>query len=90
MNVFILGITGGTGRRIARLLTDQGHSVSGLCRHPDQIANLTEMGVTAFPGDIATISDRDLAKLIREPEVLAFTAGAGEQDGEAMIDQLAA
>jgi uncharacterized protein YbjT (DUF2867 family) len=86
MNVFILGITGGTGSRIARLLVDQGHTVSGLYRHPNQIARLEEMGVKPFAGDIATISERDLARLIRESEVLVFTAGAGEQDNESMID----
>ena len=86
MNVFILGIAGGTGSRIARLLIDQGHSVFGLFRHPKQIARLEEMGASAFAGDIATISDHDLARLIRDTEVLVFTAGAGEQDDESMID----
>jgi uncharacterized protein YbjT (DUF2867 family) len=47
---------------------------------------LEEMGVKAFAGDIATISERDLTKFIRESEVLVFTAGAGEQDDESMID----
>lgn len=86
MNVFILGITGGTGSRIARLLIDQGHSVSGLYRHSKQIARLEEIGVKAFAGDIATISEHDLARSIRETEVLVFAAGAGEQDDESMID----
>jgi uncharacterized protein YbjT (DUF2867 family) len=86
MNVFILGITGGTGSRIARLLVDQGHSVSGLYRHPNQIAKLERTGVTPFAGDIATISTRDLSQVIHKTEVLVFTAGAGEQDDESMID----
>jgi uncharacterized protein YbjT (DUF2867 family) len=86
MNVFILGITGGTGSRIARLLIDQGHSVSGLYRHPNQIAKLERTRVTPFAGDIATISTRDLSQVIHKTEVLVFTAGAGEQDDESMID----
>lgn len=86
MNVFILGITGNTGNRIARLLIKQGHSVSGLYRHPKQIEKLEEMGVKAFAGDIATISEHDLARFIHKTEVLVFTAGAGEQDDDSMID----
>jgi uncharacterized protein YbjT (DUF2867 family) len=86
MNVFILGITGGTGSRIARLLIDQGHSVSGLHRHPNQAARLKGMGANPFSGDIATISAHDLSKVIHATEVLVFTAGAGEQDDESMID----
>lgn len=86
MNVFILGVTGGTGSRIARLLIDQGRSVSGLYRHPNQMARLEGMGVKPFAGDIATISAHDLAESIRETEVIVFTAGAGEQDDESMID----
>ena len=86
MTVFILGITGGTGSRIARLLIDQGHSVSGLCRHPRQIGRLEQLGANAVVGDIATIAEHDLAGLIRDTEVLVFTAGAGEHDDESMID----
>ena len=86
MNVFILGITGGTGSRIAQFLMDQGHSVSGLYRHPNQVARLEEMGAKPFAGDIVTISVNDLSNVIHETEVLVFTAGAGEQDDESMID----
>jgi nucleoside-diphosphate-sugar epimerase len=86
MNVFILGITGGTGSRIARLLIDQEHSVSGLYRHPRQSEKLEEMGARAFAGDIATISEQELARAINDSEVVVFTAGAGDQDDESMID----
>jgi uncharacterized protein YbjT (DUF2867 family) len=86
MNVFVLGITGGTGSRIARLLIDQEHSVFGLYRHPRQIEKLEEMGVKAFAGDIATISEHELARAISVTEVVVFTAGAGDQDDESMID----
>jgi uncharacterized protein YbjT (DUF2867 family) len=86
MNVFILGITGGTGSRIARLLIDQEHSVSGLYRHPMQIEKLEGMGARVFAGDIATISEQELARAIDDSEVVVFTAGAGDQDDESMID----
>ena len=86
MNVFILGITGGTGDRIARILMHQGHSVSGLYRHPNQVTGLREMGAKAFAGDIATISEQELARAMSETEVVVFTTGAGDQDDESMID----
>ena len=86
MNVFVIGITGRTGSRIARLLIDQGHSVSGLYRHPRQIENLEEMGARTFAGDIATISEHEFARVMSFTEVVVFTAGAGDQDDESMID----
>ncbi len=86
MKVFIVGISGGTGNRIASLLIRQGHSVSGLCRNPKQIAWLAEIGVRTFAGDIAVISEQDLARTIGEAEAVVFTAGAGDQDDESMID----
>ena len=86
MNVFILGITGGTGNRIARILIHQEHSISGLYRRPNQITELGEMGAKAFAGDIATISEWELARAMSETDVVVFTAGAGDQDDESMID----
>ena len=86
MNVFILGITGGTGSRIARILIDQGHSVSGLYRHPRQMGHLKAMGATPFAGDIAAISEHELSQAMSAAEAIVFTAGAGDQDDESMID----
>jgi uncharacterized protein YbjT (DUF2867 family) len=86
MNVFVIGITGGTGSRIARLLIDQGHSVSGLYRDRSRIEKLEAMGARTFPGDIAAISEQALALAISEMDVLIFTAGASDQDDESMID----
>ena len=86
MNVFIMGITGRTGSRIAQLLISDGHAVAGLHRRESEVTRLLEIGVQAVAGDIATITEEDLAKAIVGTDVLVFTAGAGEQDDEAMID----
>jgi uncharacterized protein YbjT (DUF2867 family) len=86
MNVFIMGITGRTGRRIAQLLISNGHTVAGLYRRSGEASNLLEMGVQGVAGDIATITAQDLAQAIEGTDVLVFTAGAGEQDEESMID----
>jgi uncharacterized protein YbjT (DUF2867 family) len=47
---------------------------------------LAKMGARAFAGDIATISEHELANAMSETEVVVFTAGAGNQDNESMID----
>lgn len=86
MHVFILGITGGTGNRIAKRLIEQGESVSGLCRRPDQIEELKAIGAKGAIGDIASISNGDLARHIHGVDAIVFTAGAGGNDDESMID----
>src|SRR5580704_4777952 len=86
MNVFILGITGRTGRRIAQLLISQGHTVAGLYRRKGDVSKLREMGAQGIAGDIADMTEQDLAQAIGDSDVLVFTAGAGDQDDESMID----
>jgi len=74
MNAFIMGITGRTGRRIAQLLISQGHTVTGLYRREGQVSQLLEIGAQGVAGDIATITEQDLAKAIVNTDVLVFTA----------------
>ena len=86
MKVFILGIAGGTGSRVAALLATRRDEVSGLCRRPEQIVALRAVGAYAVLGDVATISEQELASAASGVDVLVFTAGAGEQDDDSMID----
>jgi uncharacterized protein YbjT (DUF2867 family) len=86
MKVFIIGIAGGTGSRVAALLTARGDPVSGLCRRPEQIAALRAIGTRAVLGDVGNISDQELASAASGADVLVFTAGAGERDNDSMID----
>jgi GDP-D-mannose dehydratase len=44
MKVFIMGITGRTGSRIAQLLISHGHTVAGLYRREGEVSKLLEMG----------------------------------------------
>jgi uncharacterized protein YbjT (DUF2867 family) len=88
MNVFILGITGRTGVRLAQLLITQGHAVAGLYRRRGDASRLREMGVHGVAGDIATITERGLADALKSSDVLIFTAGASGQDDESMIDSV--
>jgi uncharacterized protein YbjT (DUF2867 family) len=86
MKVFIIGIAGGTGSRVAGLLVKQGDTVSGLYRRQEQMAALHAIGASGTLGDVATISVQELAAAISGVNVLVFTAGAGEQDNDSMID----
>ena len=86
MNVFIVGITGRTGRRVAQLLISHGHTVAGLYRREGEASKLREMGAQGVACDIANITEQELAQAIAGTDALVFTAGAGDQDDESMID----
>lgn len=86
MNVFIIGIAGGTGSRVAGLLAKQGDVVSGLYRRPEQLAALHAIGANGTLGDVSTISEQELASAASGSEVLVFAAGAGAHDNDTMID----
>jgi GDP-D-mannose dehydratase len=53
MNVFIMGMTGRTGSRIAQLLISQAHAVTGLYRREGDVSKLLRMAARGIPGDIA-------------------------------------
>jgi uncharacterized protein YbjT (DUF2867 family) len=88
LKVFIIGISGGTGSRVAGLLAQQGDAVSGLYRRPDQILTLRGLGATGIFGDVETISERELASAASGADVLVFAAGSSERDNNAMIDAI--
>jgi uncharacterized protein YbjT (DUF2867 family) len=86
MKVFIIGIAGGTGSRVAGLLVEQGDMVSGLYRRPEQITVQHAVGTSRVLGDVATISERELALAASGADALIFTAGSIERDDDSMID----
>ena len=86
MEVFIIGIAGGTGSRVARLLAEKGDKVSGLYRRPEQLASIQALGASGTLGDVATISEKELASAVSGADVLVFTAGAGDHDKDSMIN----
>jgi uncharacterized protein YbjT (DUF2867 family) len=86
MNVFIIGIAGGTGSRVARMLAERGDEVFGLYRRPEQISMLHAVGASGVLGDLATISEQELASASSGADAVVFTAGAGEQDNDSMTD----
>jgi putative NADH-flavin reductase len=50
MKIALIGASGNAGSRILKELSDRGHQVTGIARHPDAIAALP--GVVAVAGDI--------------------------------------
>jgi uncharacterized protein YbjT (DUF2867 family) len=88
MKVFIVGIAGQTGLRLARLLKSRGDEVDGLYRRPVQSQMLSAIGITGTLGDLVQIDVKQLASDIRGNDVIVFTAGAGDQDSDAMIDAI--
>lgn len=83
MRVFIIGVTGGVGRRLASSLSEQGDEVAGLVRKPGQAADLADIGVEATIGDITMMSASRLAEAVRHADVIVYTAGAGGGGPEA-------
>jgi uncharacterized protein YbjT (DUF2867 family) len=88
MKVFIVGITGQTGLRLARLLKSRGDDVDGLYRRPAQRQTLNAIGIAGRLGDLVEADVKQLAEDIGGNDVIVFTAGAGDQDGDAMIDAI--
>ena len=58
---------------------EQGHSVSGLIRNPDQSADLAAAGVTPVVCDLE--GDDDVAAAVRGADAVVFAAGAGPGSG---------
>ncbi|AXL87440.1 NAD-dependent dehydratase [Streptomyces sp. CB09001] len=83
MKVFIVGIAGGVGSRLARLLTAAGDRVDGLYRRPEQGERLANEGVHATHGDLTRLDAPALADLLHDTDVLVFAAGAGGEGGTA-------
>ncbi|MFD7065576.1 NAD(P)-binding oxidoreductase [Streptomyces sp. NPDC059906] len=83
MKVFIVGIAGGVGSRLARLLTAAGDQVDGLYRRPEQGERLAAEGIHATHGDLTRLDAPALADLLHGTDVLVFAAGAGGEGGTA-------
>lgn len=86
MKVYIIGVAGGTGSRLARILRDRGDEVRGLHRRAEQGEVLRAIGVAGTLGDLAKLDVERLAHQVRGSDVIVFTAGAGAADDDAMTD----
>ncbi|WP_433654617.1 NAD(P)H-binding protein [Nocardia sp. CA-128927] len=79
MDVFIIGIigiTGGIGGLLAQKLRSRGDTVRGLVRREDQRAELATRGVDALVGDLAGMTEDELAASFGAADVIVFSAGS--------------
>jgi uncharacterized protein YbjT (DUF2867 family) len=86
VKIFIVGISGETGFRLAQLLKRRGDDVDGLYRQAAQGEKLRSIGVAGTHGDLVRIDQTKLAAHFSESDVIVFAAGAGEADSDTMID----
>lgn len=86
MKIFIIGIAGETGFRLARILRNAGDDVGGLYRRPEQANTLTGIGATGTMGDLVRMSISELADAMRGSDAIVFSAGAGEADNDALTE----
>jgi uncharacterized protein YbjT (DUF2867 family) len=88
MKVFIVGLTGETGLRLARRLKDRGDEVGGLYRRPAHSEMLAGIGVTATLGDLVQMEAPHLAAALRGFDAIVYTAGSGVSDSDEMTDAI--
>ncbi|ORE93326.1 SDR family oxidoreductase [Aurantimonas sp. 22II-16-19i] len=82
MKVFIIGIAGGVGRRVAALLAEAGDEPTGLVRRPEQAEALGAKGIRTAPGDLVAMSVDQLAEAMRGCDAVVFSAGAGGKEND--------
>jgi uncharacterized protein YbjT (DUF2867 family) len=83
--VFILGVTGGVGRRLAHQLVSNGDQPVGLHRRAEQADQLRQAGIEPVIGDLAQLDAATLAGHIAGCDIVVFTAGASDA-GPAQAD----
>ncbi|AZM50445.1 NAD-dependent dehydratase [Streptomyces sp. WAC 06738] len=75
-DLFLIGITGGVGRLLARRLRTRGDTVRGLVRRDDQRAELATQDIDARVGDLSTMTVDELAAAFRGADAIVFSAGS--------------
>ena len=86
MKIALIGATGNVGSRILQELSDRGHNVTAIARHPEKVRALP--GVTATGGDI---SDKNgLAVLLRGHDVVVSSVRFAASDPGLLIQAVRA
>ena len=86
MRIVVAGAHGQVARRLGRLLSARGDSVTGLVRNPDHRADLEDDGVTPVVLDLESASVADVAGALSGADAVVFAAGAGPGSGTARKD----
>jgi uncharacterized protein YbjT (DUF2867 family) len=79
IEVAIAGAHGKIGTLLGKLLVEQGHTVLGLIRNPDQEGDLRAIGVEPVICDLE--GGDDVAEAVAGVDAVVFAAGAGSGSG---------
>jgi len=82
MHVALIGASGQAGSRILKELSDRGHAVTAIARHPDKIAKLPN--VTAKAGDVFDTSA--LTRLLEGHDIVISAVHFVASDPRILID----
>jgi uncharacterized protein YbjT (DUF2867 family) len=88
MKVFIIGIGGGVGRRVAQQMLGLGQQVDGFVRNPRKSADLAKSGISSTVGDIVKMSVSEIASAVTGSDAIVFSAGADGRDGAEATKQV--
>jgi putative NADH-flavin reductase len=86
MTVALIGASGAAGSRALKELSDRGHAVTAIARHPEKIADLPN--VTAKPGDV--FDQAGLIALLRGHDVVISSVPFTASDPRILIDAVKA
>ena len=86
MHVAVAGAHGQVARRLGRLLSGRGDTVTGLVRNPDHAPDLESDGVTPAVLDLERASVDEVAEAVGNADAVVFAAGAGPGSGAARKD----
>ncbi|WP_371494152.1 NAD(P)H-binding protein [Kitasatospora sp. NBC_00374] len=86
MYVVIAGGHGKIARRLGRLLTGRGDTVTGLVRNPAHREDLLADGTSPLVCDLEALTPADLAVHLAGADAVVFAAGAGPGSGAARKD----
>ncbi|WOI11696.1 SDR family oxidoreductase [Thalassospira lucentensis] len=81
MKIFIIGVAGGVGLRIAEQLVKSGDAPLGLVRKPEQAEALAANDIQTTMGDLVAMSVNELAEKMLGFDAVIFSAGAGGKGG---------
>ncbi|MFE7075169.1 NAD-dependent epimerase/dehydratase family protein [Streptomyces sp. NPDC057620] len=87
MDIFIIGATGFVGGALARHLSAEGHSVTGLARTGSAAATLDSQGITPVTGDLDEHRDAVMTAA-RAADAVVYAAQAGPEQETATVQDL--
>ncbi|MBO9379478.1 NAD(P)H-binding protein [Sphingomonas histidinilytica] len=86
MSIALIGASGAAGSRILKELSDRGHAITAIARHPEKIADLPN--VTARRGDV--LDKAGLVELLRGHDTVVSSVHFTASDPHILIDAVKA